>query len=94
MTAKVQGPAVTGASPRLHPRPVYPSFWIILVHFIHLFVFHQGLVGALLVSLGSPFYAWTRQWADETATSDAFYFAVVLCTLHTTLYVSINLREW
>ena len=84
----------TGAFPCIRPRPKYPSFSTILFHFVHLFVLHQGLVGAFLVYLLTPFYQRTRQLAKTKAIDDAVYFSIVICALHTLLYIVINLRKY
>ncbi|CAB9499430.1 Fatty acid hydroxylase domain-containing protein 2 [Seminavis robusta] len=81
----------TGSSPRIRPRPQYPSFATIGCHFLDIYLIKQCLLGALLVQWLAPWYRSSRSFARENDVDDRWYFTAVLCLVHTGLYLGVNL---
>lgn len=83
----------TGFSPRIHPRPKYPSLGYISWQFVNQLVFHCCGMGALLLPLLAPLYFQTRELAHEYQVSNKLYFTLMLSGVHTGVCLADNSRK-
>ena len=93
-TISKRGTVGNGASPRIEPRPAYPSFAEIATKFAVLYLFQMCVVGSYLIHLLGPVYAWSRNIALTYHVSDAQYFAIVLSSLHIAVFLVVNARKF
>ncbi|CAB9504511.1 Fatty acid hydroxylase domain-containing protein 2 [Seminavis robusta] len=80
----------TGSSPRIHPRPPYPTFVAVMTETV-IGTLWMCTIGACLVKLLTPFYQWTRGAAKEHGVDNALYFTVALSLVHTGMFVFTNI---
>lgn len=83
-----------GASPRMEPRPAYPSFAEIVSKFVMLYLIQICVVGSCFIHLLGPIYFWSRNIALAYHVSDAQYFAIALSSLHSAVFLVVNARKF
>eukprot|EP01046_Picozoa_sp_COSAG06_P029134 COSAG06_NODE_2681_length_6459_cov_3.199528_3_plen_352_part_00 len=84
------GCSLAMTTPRLHPRPVYPSFFgEVLPSTLHSFV-RTTAAGTLLVKALEPLFANSVSWALRSGLSDRAMFTGGMVLLHSALYFGVN----
>ena len=82
---------MTGFSPRIEPRPIYPTSTHILKGFLKDVVIVCGLYGALLTILIFPFYTKVLEFCStKLGMSDKIFFSFSISVTHTFLWATIN----
>ena len=80
--------------PQPQPVAVYPSLVQIVTKFVSLYLIQICVVGSYVIQVLEPTYTWSRKIAVEYHVSDAHYFAFVLSSVHTLMFVTVNTRKF
>ena len=82
---------MSGFSPRIEPRPIYPTIIHILNGFMKDVVVVCGLYGAILTILIFPYYTNVLEFCSmKLGMSDRILFSFLISITHTFLWVTIN----
>ena len=81
---------ITGMTPRLNPRPRYPSLLVPVMYWTRSALLSSGLLGTILTYALYPAYLMAIEYLRSHNISDALILTILLSIVHTVLYVIIN----
>ena len=85
---------MSGSSPRVYPRPEYPSFLAMVGSMLKEICWQSGVGGTILVTISFAFYtslvSFLRAHLPKEYNDDAVIFSLLTSIVHTGAYVIIN----
>ena len=81
---------ITGMTPRLSPRPRYPSLHIPVMYWLRSALFSSAFLGTILTYALYPAYMTAVNYLKSKNIGDALILTILLSVVHTVLYIIIN----